>query len=82
MTKSWICRLCILLALVVSAGVMAHPNDVYPNRPVKKIVPFGPGSGTDTVVRVVTQHMQAQLEQPIIKSEVAQWMAPAALREW
>ena len=66
MTKSWVYRLCTLLAFIVSVGVGAQPNDGYPNRPIRMIVPFGPGSGTDTVARVVAQHMQAQLEQPII----------------
>ncbi|MEI6837276.1 MAG: tripartite tricarboxylate transporter substrate binding protein [Alcaligenaceae bacterium] len=43
----------------------AQTTDPYPTRPLKMIVPFGPGSGTDTVARVVAQHMQGYLGQPV-----------------
>ena len=38
----------------------------YPNRPITFIVPFGPGSTTDTVSRIVAQHLGTALNQTIV----------------
>ncbi len=54
--------LCTLTLVNPSHGQTPEP---YPTRPIKMVVPFGPGSGTDTVARVVAQHMQAYLGQPV-----------------
>jgi len=54
--------LCTFTLVNPSHGQTPEP---YPNRPIKMVVPFGPGSGTDTVARVVAQHMQAYLGQPV-----------------
>ena len=58
-------RILTLLALTVVNSAQAQSPDNYPNRPVKMVVPFGPGSGTDTVARVVAQQMQTYLGQPV-----------------
>jgi len=47
-------------------AIAAHAQADYPNRPIKAIVPFAAGSGTDVVARVVTEHMQRTLGQAII----------------
>ena len=54
--------LCTLTLVNPSHGQTPEP---YPTRPIKMVVPFGPGSGTDTVARVVAQHMQVYLGQPV-----------------
>jgi len=54
--------LCTFTLVNPSHGQTPEP---YPNRPIKMVVPFGPGSGTDTVARVVAQHMQVYLGQPV-----------------
>ena len=38
----------------------------YPNRPITLIVPFGAGSGTDSVSRIVAQHLSIALKQNVI----------------
>ncbi|AOB26887.1 MULTISPECIES: Bug family tripartite tricarboxylate transporter substrate binding protein [Bordetella] len=38
----------------------------YPQRPVTLIVPYSPGGATDNVARVIAEHMQAALGQPVI----------------
>ncbi len=58
-------RILTLLALTVVNPAQAQSPDLYPNRPIKMVVPFGPGSGTDTVARVVAQQMQTYLGQPV-----------------
>jgi tripartite-type tricarboxylate transporter receptor subunit TctC len=38
----------------------------YPSKPITIVVPFGPGSPTDTVTRIVGQHLGAALNQSIV----------------
>ena len=43
-----------------------HAQDaIYPTRPIKLVVPFGPGGPTDVVARVVTQVLQGALGQSL-----------------
>lgn len=54
----------VLAALLVSSGFAAAQT--YPAKPVKIIVPFGPGSGTDTAARIVAQYLGTALGQSIV----------------
>jgi tripartite-type tricarboxylate transporter receptor subunit TctC len=38
----------------------------YPNRPIRVLVPFQAGSAPDQIIRIVTQHMQGTLGQPMV----------------
>lgn len=58
-------RIMTLLVLTLVNPSRAQTPEPYPNRPIKMVVPFGPGSGTDTVARVVAQQMQMYLGQPV-----------------
>lgn len=53
----------LVTAAMLSTGAAAQP---YPNRPVKIVVGFGPGSGTDIVARLVAEELQKSLKQPFI----------------
>lgn len=62
---------CFILTLVTcawSASVVAaaQPAESYPNRPIRLIVPFGPGAGVDVVGRVVGQKLTESLGQTIV----------------
>lgn len=43
-----------------------HAKDDYPNRPVKLVVPYPPGGGTDAVARILSEKLAANLGQPFI----------------
>ena len=59
-----------LLRMLVAAGavllsIAAHAQ-TYPSKPITIIVPFGPGSGTDVITRVIAQHLGNALGQSIV----------------
>jgi len=57
------------IILSISAMTMAPPAgaaDTYPGRPIRLIVPYPPGGGTDIVGRVLGEKLSASLGQPIV----------------
>jgi tripartite-type tricarboxylate transporter receptor subunit TctC len=56
-----------LIALVLSTIVMAAAaQEPYPSRPVRFILPFPPGGGTDILGRVIAERLSASLGQPVV----------------
>jgi tripartite-type tricarboxylate transporter receptor subunit TctC len=53
----------IACAILLTAGAAAQD---YPNRPVKVVVPFPAGGGTDALTRFVSKGMEQRLGQPFI----------------
>jgi tripartite-type tricarboxylate transporter receptor subunit TctC len=47
----------------IQAQAQAPAQDKYPSKPVKIIVPYGPGGATDIVARIVGEHMREILGQ-------------------
>ena len=56
-------RVLVAISMVFSSLVFA---DGYPSRPVKVIVPFAPGSASDTVARTVADKLTIAMGQPFI----------------
>src|SRR5512142_2498541 len=52
-------------ALALSVGT-AIAQDKYPSRPVKVVVPYGPGGATDIVARIVGDEFQKITGQPFV----------------
>ncbi len=52
--------------LALSAPVMAAQTTPYPNKPIRLIVPFPPGGGTDLVSRIMQPALTAELGQQIL----------------
>ena len=50
------------------AAALAAPASAqdYPTQPVRIIVPFGPGGGSDIVTRIIAESMQKKLGQPFV----------------
>ena len=63
--KSVVGRLFAALMLLM-ASAAASAQQTYPNRPIKVIVPFAVGSGTDILTRLVTDELQKSLGVPFV----------------
>ena len=64
MRTNQVVRLCVLLFCLFLESAPAYA--VYPDRPIRVIVPFAPGGGTDLVARTLGLTMADELHQPII----------------
>ena len=58
------CWLAIWIIVLGTCGQAAAQN--WPSRPIRAIIPFGPGSAVDVVPRIVFEQMSAQLGQSIV----------------
>ena len=56
----------ILAGLIASGPAWAQTHQSWPERPVRFIVPFQPGSSSDTVARVVAQKLGERLGQQFV----------------
>ena len=63
----WLTRVCAALGLALSlAASTAVLAQAYPNKPIKAIVPFAPGSATDQIGRAFAAKMSEVLGQPVV----------------
>ena len=65
MKKSTLTLLLITTLASVTAAFAQDAKD-YPSRPIKFIIPYPPGGGTDVVARILSEPLAAVLGQPII----------------
>jgi tripartite-type tricarboxylate transporter receptor subunit TctC len=56
----------LAIAATMMVPVAAHAADTFPSRPIRLIVPYPPGGGTDIVGRVLGEKLGASLGQPIV----------------
>ena len=53
----------ILLALLFATGALAQD---YPNKPIRIVVPYSPGGGTDTVARLMAARLSTAFGQQVV----------------
>jgi tripartite-type tricarboxylate transporter receptor subunit TctC len=53
-------------AALVLGGVSDAAAQEWPQRPVRIIIPFGPGGGSDIIGRIIGQSLQEKLGQPVV----------------
>lgn len=56
----------VALTAVALCGITASAQDTYPSRPIRLVVPFPPGGGTDTISRVVATKLTETLKWSIV----------------
>ena len=59
----WICFCALLLSVFVLQGAWAQQ---YPTKPITLVIPFGPGSATDVLMRAVLTVTPKYMEQPFV----------------
>jgi tripartite-type tricarboxylate transporter receptor subunit TctC len=57
---------CVLAMVLQSSTAQAQTSTVWPTRVIKAVIPFGAGSATDVVPRLVFDRLAAELGQPIV----------------
>jgi tripartite-type tricarboxylate transporter receptor subunit TctC len=63
--------LAVALAAALGCALGAHAQtQTYPSRPLTVVVPFPPGGPTDTVGRVMAEHMKTTLGQTVVIENV------------
>ena len=56
----------LLPAMVIGPTPAQTQTPTWPDKPVRFLVPYPPGGGTDVIARIVQQKFQAALGQPIV----------------
>jgi tripartite-type tricarboxylate transporter receptor subunit TctC len=59
-------RRTLVATAVLIAALTAANAETWPTRPIRAVIPFGPGSAVDIVPRIVFEQMSKQLGQPIV----------------
>src|SRR5205809_7542615 len=64
-------RLDFLSLMVLGAALAPWPaaaqtTDAWPSRPIRFILPFPPGGGTDILGRIIAERLTASLGQPVV----------------
>jgi tripartite-type tricarboxylate transporter receptor subunit TctC len=59
---------CILAAVLCTSATHAGsiPGDNFPDRPIRIVVGFSPGGGTDTIARIIAQKLGPRVGQSIV----------------
>ncbi len=58
----------LALSAILAAGAIAAPAvaQEYPSKPIRLVVNFPPGGGTDVTARVIQPHLSRELGQPVV----------------
>ena len=62
----WMQMKCAALLTVLTVSQALAQGSAYPNKPMRWLIPFAPGGGTDVVMRPIAQTMSERLGQPIL----------------
>ena len=67
MTHTFLYR-CAAVGFAVASMLSAAPvaAQAYPSRPIKVIVPFAPGGGSDFIARFIAQRLSTAVGQPVV----------------
>ena len=65
----------LILALLLSCGATSALAQAYPSRPIRLIVPYAAGQGTDVAARFVAEQLARELGGNIVvENRAAAWV--------
>lgn len=56
----------VIAAACVAAFCLAAAAQTYPEKPIRVVLPFSPGGGTDNITRIITEPLGKELGQSIV----------------
>src|SRR5687767_9381724 len=56
----------LLAAALIGLPGVAQAQQKYPTKPIRFVVPFSPGGGTDTLARIIAQKMSENWGQSVV----------------
>src|SRR5579862_3592682 len=59
-------RLLMCVCIFALSGTRSTAAQPYPTKPIKLVVPFPPGAGTDAVARLIAQKLAEQMNATIV----------------
>lgn len=59
-------RACLSAVILATVAATASAQGTYPQKPVKIVIGFGPGSGTDILARLIGEEMRLALNQTFV----------------
>ena len=60
------CRTLLAAVIAMAPASLANTQEAWPQHPIKLVVPFAAGSGTDTLARMIGDRLSASLKQPVV----------------
>ena len=63
-------KVSLVAAIVLALGLAGAEAQTYPSKPINLIVPFPAGGPTDTIARIISDHMKDTLGQSILVETV------------
>jgi len=66
MTKTYVKRVAMFIALAMALGGASAAAQTYPSRPIQVIIPFAGGSASDVVTRILLERAGRSIGQPFI----------------
>ena len=73
-------RLLLAAALLLGVQALAQAAD-YPSKPIRIVVPYGPGGATDIVARILGEHLKEKFHQPVVVENKPGGSGVVALQE-
>ena len=56
----------VAVAALAACGISAHAADNYPSKPIRLVVPYPAGGGTDIIARLMSTQLSQRWGQPVI----------------
>lgn len=66
LSRRFVCRALAVTTMLTLLPTANASDDAWPTKPIRMVVPIGPGGGTDLGGRLVARKLSEHLEQPVI----------------